>query len=181
MGLLLVLYCLISLSTILSVRKSRQNVVVVVVLELFTIVVIHYVRATWPSPNCSNIQLLGIFEDPLRISETANLSRHSNAMFKSAVILSQRYNIKVGENFIHWCSVETDGNVIETLSETCRVLSVSKLVGIVGPGLSSEAHLLATHLPIEQVYLLYRTVQLILIYLIDMFIRISIGQFLQIE
>ncbi|CAF4376247.1 unnamed protein product, partial [Rotaria sordida] len=57
-------------------------------------------------------------------------------MFKSAVILSQQSNITIDGKLIEWHSVQTSGNEIDAISETCKVLCVSNIVGIVGPGLS---------------------------------------------
>ncbi|CAF2637256.1 unnamed protein product [Rotaria sp. Silwood2] len=65
-------------------------------------------------------------------------------MFKSAIILSQQYNMTVEGKLIEWYSVQTGGDVISVLRETCNVLSGSNIVGIVGPGLSREAHLIAS-------------------------------------
>ncbi|CAF3232890.1 unnamed protein product [Rotaria socialis] len=106
--------------------------------------VIYYVRAIWPSPNSSNVKLLGIFENVSSSSESAELYIHSQAMFKSAVILSQEYNITIEDKYIEWHSIETVGHGIETLRDTCKVLSISNVAGIVGPGLSSEAHVIAS-------------------------------------
>ncbi|CAF2589161.1 unnamed protein product [Rotaria sp. Silwood2] len=64
-------------------------------------------------------------------------------MFKTAVLLSQKYNRRIEEQLIGWRSEETDGDIIDPLSKTCQALSVSNIVGIVGPGLSRKAHLLA--------------------------------------
>ncbi|CAF1433810.1 unnamed protein product [Rotaria magnacalcarata] len=106
--------------------------------------VTYYVRAIWPSPNTSNVKLLGIFENASSSSESAELYIHSQAMFKSAVILSQEYNITIEDKYIEWHSIETVGHGIETLRDTCKVLSISNVAGIVGPGLSSEAHVIAS-------------------------------------
>ncbi|CAF1457846.1 unnamed protein product [Rotaria sordida] len=59
-------------------------------------------------------------------------------------ILSQQSNITIDGKLIEWHSVQTSGNEIDAISETCKVLCVSNIVGIVGPGLSREAHIIAT-------------------------------------
>ncbi|CAF0899854.1 unnamed protein product [Rotaria sordida] len=64
-------------------------------------------------------------------------------MFKAAILLSQKYNLTIEGQSIGWQTVETDGNVINTLSSTCRAISTSNIVGIVGPILSREAHVIA--------------------------------------
>ncbi|CAF0737688.1 unnamed protein product [Rotaria sordida] len=104
---------------------------------------LYYIRAAWPSSNSSKIQLLGLFDNVFNRSASSESSVHIRAMFKSAVLLSQQYNIKIEEQFIEWQSAETTGNVIDALSKTCQALSYSNIVGIIGPALSREAHLVA--------------------------------------
>ncbi|CAF5150973.1 unnamed protein product, partial [Rotaria sp. Silwood1] len=93
--------------------------------------------------NSSNIQLLGLFDRLSNRSESSEFSVQSRAIFKSAVLLSQQYNMKIEGQSIEWQSAETNGNIIDALSKTCHALSYSNIVGIVGPGLSREAHLVA--------------------------------------
>ncbi|CAF1093486.1 unnamed protein product [Rotaria sordida] len=71
------------------------------------------------------------------------LSIHSRAMFKAAIILSQTYNITIGEQFIGWQTVQTDANAISALRSTCLAISSSNIVGIVGPVSSREANFIA--------------------------------------
>ncbi|CAF2846810.1 unnamed protein product [Rotaria sp. Silwood2] len=104
---------------------------------------VHYVASAWPSTNSSNIQLLGLFENVSNTSESSEVSVHSRAMFKAAVMLSQQYNITIEGQLIEWQSAETGGNTINALSKACQALSISNIVGIVGPQLSREAHLIA--------------------------------------
>ena len=104
----------------------------------------YYVMARWPSPNSSNIQLLGLFEDVSNTSGINELSVHSRAMFKAAVLLSQQYNIRVQGQPIEWKSIETGGSVIDALMETCKVIPTSNITGIIGPELSREAHVIAS-------------------------------------
>ncbi|CAF1516821.1 unnamed protein product, partial [Rotaria sordida] len=64
-------------------------------------------------------------------------------MFKAAIILSQTYNITIGEQFIGWQTVQTDANAISALRSTCLAISSSNIVGIVGPVSSREANFIA--------------------------------------
>ncbi|CAF4563980.1 unnamed protein product, partial [Rotaria magnacalcarata] len=79
-----------------------------------------------------------IFDHLSNRSKSSESSIHSRAMFKSAVLLSQENNIKIGGEFIQWQLAETTGNIINTLSKVCQANS-----NIVGPILSREAHLIA--------------------------------------
>ncbi|CAF1056376.1 unnamed protein product [Didymodactylos carnosus] len=104
---------------------------------------VQYARTTWPSSNFSNVQLLGLFQDIPNAAEITTLPVHSRAMFKAAVLLSQQYNITVQEQFIGWQVAETGGDVIAALGNSCRIMSTSKIVGIVGPVFSREARIVA--------------------------------------
>jgi ABC-type branched-subunit amino acid transport system substrate-binding protein/ABC-type amino acid transport substrate-binding protein len=64
-------------------------------------------------------------------------------MFQAAIILSQQYNITVQGQFITWQAVQTGGNAMNALSNTCSLTSKSNIVGIVGPEFSSEALFIA--------------------------------------
>ena len=100
---------------------------------------IQYVTAAWPTLNISSIRLLGIFPYRTNASKTATLSIHSSAMFKAAILLSQQYNITIDGHFIEWQIIHTDGNMINSLSSTCRSISSrSNIIGVVGPGFSTE-------------------------------------------
>ncbi|CAF4774249.1 unnamed protein product [Rotaria sp. Silwood2] len=104
---------------------------------------VHNVASAWPSTNSSNIQLLGLFENASNTSEPSEVSVYSRAMFQAAVMVSQQYTITIEEQLIAWQSVETGGNTINALTKACQALSISNIVGIVGPQLSREAHLIA--------------------------------------
>ena len=104
---------------------------------------IRYATTSWPVSNSSSIRLLGLFQDAENISIRRDISVHSRAMFQAAILLSQQYNLTIEEQFIEWQSVQTGGNIIEALSETCQAVSQSMIVGIVGPEISREAHLIA--------------------------------------
>ncbi len=101
------------------------------------------VRATWPSLNSSGIQLLGLFPDEVNTTDPTELSVHSRAMFKAAILLSQQYNITIEEQLIDWQTAQTGGNAIGALSSTCQVISTSNIVGIVGPAFSRETPIIA--------------------------------------
>jgi ABC-type amino acid transport substrate-binding protein/ABC-type branched-subunit amino acid transport system substrate-binding protein len=64
-------------------------------------------------------------------------------MFKAAIVLSQEYNITIEGQHIEWKSAQTEGDVINALSNTCQLISTSSIVGIVGPELSRESHFIA--------------------------------------
>ncbi|CAF1455573.1 unnamed protein product [Rotaria sordida] len=100
---------------------------------------INCVLSIWPSYNCSNIYLLGLFYEKPNWSNTNSIPIQSRAMFKAAVLLSNRYNIKINGNLIEWQSGQTTGNLVDSLSDTCRSVSQSNIVGIIGPHLSREA------------------------------------------
>ena len=120
----------------------RWNVQSLLLYLVFSQLKVHFVITSWPSFN-STIQLLGLFEDISNTSEVPELSAHSWAMFKSAVLLSQQYGIRIEGQLIESKSVATDGNIIDALGKTCRMVPTSNILGIVGPGLSREAHLIA--------------------------------------
>ncbi|UJR11077.1 hypothetical protein I4U23_015259 [Adineta vaga] len=101
------------------------------------------VMAIWPTPSNSSLQLLGFFPNAENTSQTKELSIHTQAMFKAAVLLSHQYNITVEGQYIQWQASFTDGNVMNTLGNTCRAISSSNIVGIIGPIFSREAHQIA--------------------------------------
>ncbi|UJR06934.1 hypothetical protein I4U23_011223 [Adineta vaga] len=104
---------------------------------------IHSVITSWPSSRDTSIRLLGLMHDNGNISQISNVSIHSRAMFKAAIVLSQQYDITVNGQFIEWQISLTNGNSINVLNSTCQAISTSTIVGIVGPVLSREAHVLA--------------------------------------
>ncbi|CAF4137314.1 unnamed protein product, partial [Rotaria sordida] len=80
-----------------------------------------------------------LFYEKPNWSNTNSIPIQSRAMFKAAVLLSNRYNIKINGNLIEWQSGQTTGNLVDSLSDTCRSVSQSNIVGIIGPHLSREA------------------------------------------
>ncbi|UJR16824.1 hypothetical protein I4U23_003723 [Adineta vaga] len=64
-------------------------------------------------------------------------------MLQSAMLLAQQYNITVEGQSIGYQIIESDGNVMNTLSSTCRLITNSSIVGIVGPTFSRESHVIA--------------------------------------
>ncbi|CAF4914817.1 unnamed protein product [Rotaria sp. Silwood1] len=98
----------------------------------------------WPSSNSSDIHLLGLFYYTLNVSGHSHLSIHARAMFISAVLLSNQYNITIDGKLIGWKERLTNGDVIDVLSDTCLSVSQSNIVGIVGPELSRETVLVSS-------------------------------------
>ncbi|CAF4857125.1 unnamed protein product [Rotaria sp. Silwood1] len=64
-------------------------------------------------------------------------------MFKAAILLAHQYNMTIEGEFIGWQAEQTTGDIIDALDVTCDAVSISNVVGIVGPELSREAHLIA--------------------------------------
>ena len=97
---------------------------------------------TWPTPTSSNIKILGLFSDAKNTSNPSEFSVHSRAVFKSAILLSQRYNLTVDGQFIEYISSQTDINIINALEDSCEAVSNTNIIGIVGPAFSREAHVI---------------------------------------
>ncbi len=112
---------------------------------VFVQLCVQYARASWPISNSSSIQLLGLFQDPpnASVSETTSISVHSRAMFYAAILLAQQLNMTIDGQFIEGQAAQTSGNIVNALSSTCRAISTSNIVGIVGPAFSREAHVIA--------------------------------------
>ncbi|CAF1514435.1 unnamed protein product, partial [Rotaria sordida] len=64
-------------------------------------------------------------------------------MFKAAMLLSYQYNITIEGEFIGWQAEQTTGDIIDAMDIMCRAISVSNIVGVVGPWLSREAQVIA--------------------------------------
>ncbi|UJR06889.1 hypothetical protein I4U23_011178 [Adineta vaga] len=111
---------------------------------LFILTIFKYhIEAIWPSSNSSKIHLLGLFPDEKNTSKPTELSVHSHAMFRAAILLSQQYNITIEGQFIEWKSIQTGGNAIDGLSEICQIISNYNINGIIGPGFSRETSIIA--------------------------------------
>jgi ABC-type amino acid transport substrate-binding protein/ABC-type branched-subunit amino acid transport system substrate-binding protein len=110
---------------------------------LFVQSVLPFVKTSWPPSTSSSVQLLGLFSDALNTSSPTTLSVHSRAMFQAAIILSQQYNITIQGQLIGWQSVQTGGDAMNALINTCTSISPSNIFGIVGPEFSSEALFIA--------------------------------------
>ena len=121
-------------------RCIPRYLLFIFIIEQFNI---EYASTSWASSIESNVQLLGIFPDAENTSEPTAFSVHSRAMFKAAIILSQKYNMKFDGNYIGWEIVQTGGDSITALSGTCEAVSTLDIIGIVGPAYSREAHLIA--------------------------------------
>ncbi|CAF1240102.1 unnamed protein product [Rotaria sordida] len=59
------------------------------------------------------------------------------------MLLSYQYNITIEGEFIGWQAEQTTGDIMNALNITCHAVSVSNVVGIVGPTLSRESHVIA--------------------------------------
>jgi hypothetical protein len=96
--------------------------------------------AKWPSFNDSSyMYILGLF------LKQNNLAKpEERAMFMSAILLSQRYNITVHRKQFAYRLGETNGrDVIDALDHTCLAISENQIIGIVGPAGSNEAKTIA--------------------------------------
>ena len=114
--------------------------ILIVVLTAFCV---QQIEAPWPSSNASSLQLLGLFLGQANGSQSTDMSPGFRAMFKAAVLLSQQYGITIDGQLLSWQTISTSGNAISALDSTCQAVSSSSIVGIVGPGLSREAHMIA--------------------------------------
>ena len=101
------------------------------------------VRAPWPPSVPSSVELLGLFQDDWNSSTTATDSTQCRAMFKAAVSLAEAYNITIGGRPIGWRVAQTSDDIITTMEHTCLTVSETNVVGIVGPRLSREAHVIS--------------------------------------
>ena len=102
-----------------------------------------YLSADWPQSTPSAVQLLGLFADGTDADAPAIWSVHSRAMFTAAILLSHQYNITVDGQLIGWQSVDTGADAINASRSSCLAVSTSNIVGIVGPGFSREAQVIA--------------------------------------
>ena len=102
-----------------------------------------YIRADWPTTNTTEVQLLGLFYHTPNGSKPLTSAVHSRAMFKSAVMLSQQYQIKINGKLLGWRAISTTDDLMGTMRNTCVAVSASNIAGIVGPGLSKEASVIA--------------------------------------
>lgn len=106
---------------------------------------INHIEATWPTSNDSNIRLLVLLQDAENASQPTDMSVHSSAMFKAAVLLSQQYNMTFGGQFIGWLTVKTAGSLIPIVNGICNELYHGNLLGIVGSPFSSQAPVTAEY------------------------------------
>ena len=64
-------------------------------------------------------------------------------MLKAALLLAQQYGITIDGQPLGWQITYTSGNAIHALDSTCQAVSSLNIVGMVGPALSREAHMIA--------------------------------------
>ncbi|CAF0799844.1 unnamed protein product [Adineta ricciae] len=100
---------------------------------------ITFIQTAWPTQNNSAVQLLGLFPDAQNTSIPSTFSVHSRAMFKTAIILAQQYDVKINGEYIQWQAAQTGGDVVNALSDMCQAISNSNIMGVVGPAYSREA------------------------------------------
>jgi ABC-type branched-subunit amino acid transport system substrate-binding protein len=102
-------------------------------------------RPMWPSfTDHSYIYLLGLF-----VNQRVSIFKHfftgaEPAMFRAAIILSQKLNKTAnGKQFAYRIEHTSGRDVIETLDLTCHAILENEILGIVGPEYSSEAKTLS--------------------------------------
>ncbi|CAF1268664.1 unnamed protein product [Rotaria magnacalcarata] len=64
-------------------------------------------------------------------------------MFQAAILIARQYNISIQGQVIAGQIVDTAGTEINAIAAACKAISTSNIVGIVGPGYSSEAPIIA--------------------------------------
>ncbi|CAF1118793.1 unnamed protein product [Adineta steineri] len=104
---------------------------------------VSHVKTAWPPSNSSNVQVLGIFEYLTNTTASSVSSIQCRAMFISAILLSQQYNMTIQGQNISWQAVETGGDPMTALADTCQAVSISNIVGVIGPALSRESAVIA--------------------------------------
>ena len=97
------------------------------------------VNGNWPSFPSSKFDLVGLFSNTESTLSSSEYAVHCQAMFKSAIVLSQKPNFTIG-----WRTVQTEGDFIRALSSLCSLMSNSNIIGLIGPDYSREAHVIAT-------------------------------------
>ena len=78
------------------------------------------------------MQLAGLFSDADNTSQPTELSIHSRAMFKAAIILAQQYNITINGHYVGWQTVQTSDEFITALSDLCSFIPTQTIIGIIG-------------------------------------------------
>lgn len=101
---------------------------------------VEHTSAIWPSVSNAKVQLLGLFPDPENTTTPDTFSVHPRAMFKAAIILSQRFGMTIGGELLGWQVAQTGGNVVNALKSTCQLISNPGIIGIVGPAYSRESN-----------------------------------------
>ncbi|CAF3907163.1 unnamed protein product, partial [Rotaria sp. Silwood1] len=100
------------------------------------------VELHWPVRS-SMVKLIGFFPSQAdKHSKTNMWSIHCRSMFKSAVILSQQYNITFQGQYLDYEEIITEDDALITLDHACQKVSTSNIVGFVGPAYSNEVRIL---------------------------------------
>lgn len=97
----------------------------------------------WPNLNQLNIKILGLFQDDNGSDQNSTRPSSSSqtiALFKTALILADRYNISLNGQSVGWSIQAFSGDSIEVMKTICDILSSEKILGIVGPRRSQETH-----------------------------------------
>jgi len=124
--------------------KTQMSVRWLFLILIFGEFNIRFVRSSWPISNSSSIQILGLFIGEPNASNEEDFIIHCRAMFKSAILLAQQYELKFDGHFLQWRIAHTNGIAINALSETCHAISnPMNTIGIVGPALSRETPVIA--------------------------------------
>lgn len=97
------------------------------------------------STNSSGIKLLGLFPQQTEgQSEKDMWVIHCRYMFRAAIILSQRYNIKLQGQVLTYGEITTGDDPMIIVDQICQKVPTSNIYGFVGPAYSSEARYLAS-------------------------------------
>ena len=105
--------------------------------------ILNHARASWPPSVPSSVELLGLFKDDWNSSLSARASVQCRAMFNAAMSLAEAYNITVDGRPIGWRVAPTHDDVVTTMGYACLAVSTTNIVGIIGPRLSHEAHVIS--------------------------------------
>jgi ABC-type branched-subunit amino acid transport system substrate-binding protein len=102
-------------------------------------------ETNWPSfTDTSYNYILGLFNTQHNPAMSNEQTSQERAMFMSAVLLSQQYNMTVnGKQFAYRLEVTSGRDEIETLDRVCWSISENQILGVVGPTYSSEARTIA--------------------------------------
>ncbi|CAF1361610.1 unnamed protein product [Adineta ricciae] len=112
----------------------------IIVFVLFTICwKSKVVKSTWPQTS-SNLKLIGFFpEEITEESDDGLWIIHCRSMFHSALVLSQKYEMKFNGEYLTSEEIFTDNEIMFTFNKTCEKVLKSNIIGFIGPSSSNEA------------------------------------------